>query len=357
MGIFRVPIGVVLAAFIGVALSSRLSANLPGEENDPPVIGRIEPFCGAVGSGTFQVEMEAVPTRLQAGDPLTLTIRIRSLGLWQRPPGRPDLLRQPEYAKFRGRFHIDNAGERLDPDRGAWEFDYHLRPKSESVTGIPSLLVVYFRPGVIPREKGFMTTSAPGIPLQIGPRARVLPSDLQGNTQIAAIPDRFYWIVEGQRVLRQEKPPGLPSSWLLVLLAVAPPAFCFGWYVMWRRLNPDAARLARQRRSRAAQQAIESLAVRNGSRMQASDVGEILAVYLRQRMDLSPLEPTPGEVARHLEEKGFPADLSARVADFFQACDAARFAPKSSADPDSFHETAIGLISRLESEPCLSRVS
>ncbi len=357
MGNCKLQIAIFLSVFFAVDFCSIVQGNPLGEENDPPVIGRKEPFCGAVGNGKFQVTMKAVPTRLQAGDSLTLTIGIRAAGSWQRPPGRPDLLHRPEYAKFRERFHIENAGERLTPDKGTWEFDYHLRPKSERVTGVPSLFVVYFRPGFIPREKGFMTTDAPGIPLQVSPRTKVQRSDLQGTTEIAAIPDRFYQIVDGHKVLRREEPAGPPNTWLLVLMAVAPPACCIAWYGMWRRLNPDAARMARQRRSRAAQQAVETLTRKgtNQSRMEALEVGEILASYLRQRIDFSPLEPTPGEVARHLEGKGFSVDLSARVADFFHACDAARFAPKSSSGPDNFRETAVRIISSLESEPCSSR--
>jgi hypothetical protein len=337
--------------------SSPLALGGPAKEDfGPPVIGRIEPFCGAVGLERFQVTMQAAPKQLQASDPLTLTIRIRALGSWQRAPGRPDLVQKPEYAKFREAFHIENTGERLNPDQGTWEFDYQLRPKSEKIAKIPPLLVVYFRPGLIPREKGFMTTEAPGIPLQVSPRAKVQASDLRGNVAIAAVPARIYAVVDGERVLRRVKSPGLADPWLLVLLAIAPPAFCLGWYGLWRRLHPDAVGLARRRRSRAAQQALEFLARRGTKQagLEAFEVGETLAVYLRQRMDFSPLEPTPAEVARYLEERGFSANLSAQVADFFRACDVARFAPKSSRGSDSFPQTAIGLISRLEEEPCSS---
>jgi hypothetical protein len=357
MGNCQLPIAIVLSVFFAVDFCSISRGNSPEDANDPPVIGRKEPFCGAVGTGKFLVTMKAVPTQLQAGDSLTLTIGIRASGSWQRPPGRPDLLRRPEYAKFRERFHIENAGERLSPDKGIWEFDYHLRPKSEKVTGIPSLLVVYFRPGFTPKEKGFMTTEAPGVPLQVSPRTKVQRSDLQGITEFAAIPDRFYQIDDGQKVLRREEPVGPPNTWLLVLLAVGPPVCGLCWYGMWRRRYPDAARLAHQRRSRAAQQAVEALTRKgtNQFKTEALEVEEVLAVYLRQRMDFSARQPTPGEVARHLEEKGFSSELSARVADLFRACDAARFAPKSSTGPDNFRETAVRIISSLESEPCSSR--
>src|SRR5438105_15555416 len=83
--------------------------------SEAPLVGRKEPFCGAVGSGRFKVSMSASPTSLQAGDPMLLTIRIETVGSWMKAPERPDLVKKPEYRRFRERFHIDNALERPSP--------------------------------------------------------------------------------------------------------------------------------------------------------------------------------------------------------------------------------------------------
>ena len=344
-----------LAGILCVLCTVGLRPNVRGnpENTDPPIIGRKEPFCGAVGSGKFQVTMRAAPVQLLAGEPILLTIRIQTLGSWQRAPSRPDLLRKSEYAKFRNRFHIENARERLSPDQGTWEFDYQLRPRNEKVTAIPSLMVVYFKPGLLPSEKGYMTTVASGIPLQVSPRPKVQASEVQGSTSVSGPPERIFQMVSGPAVLRQEKPPAPPSVWLLFLLTATPPAVCLVWYGLWRKLSPDAARLARQRRSLAAQQAFESLSHgrANGAITEAVEAGEILAVYLRHKTDLPSCQPTPAEVVRHLKEKGVSTALSLQVADFFRACDAARFMPNTPTSVDNFRETAARLITCLESEP------
>src|SRR6266851_5633970 len=155
---------------------------------EAPLVGRKEPFCGAVGSGRFEVRTRADPTSLQAGDLIHLTIQIQAVGKWMKAPERPDLSSKPEYAKFRQQFHIGDGEERASPDRGQWEFDFRLRPKSERVKEVPSLVIVYFRPGFTPPEKGYMTTAAPAIPLQVTSRAKVLPSEIRGTSSPSGAP-------------------------------------------------------------------------------------------------------------------------------------------------------------------------
>src|SRR5713101_7900584 len=50
------------------------------EHPEAPLVGRKEPFCGAIGPGRFQVRTTASPSKLQAGDTILLTIRIQAVG-------------------------------------------------------------------------------------------------------------------------------------------------------------------------------------------------------------------------------------------------------------------------------------
>src|SRR5947209_4246770 len=97
------------------------------QNNEAPLVGRKEPFCGAVGSGRFKVSMSASPKSLQAGDPILLTTRIEAIGAWTKAPERPDLANKTEYRMFQERFYIDNAQARPTPADGAWQFDFRLR--------------------------------------------------------------------------------------------------------------------------------------------------------------------------------------------------------------------------------------
>src|SRR5207245_6921218 len=76
---------------------------------EAPLVGRKEPFCGAIGPGRFTVTTSATPTKIQAGDPISFTIRIEAIGSWHHAPFRPDLKQKPEYSKFPQRFSVENG--------------------------------------------------------------------------------------------------------------------------------------------------------------------------------------------------------------------------------------------------------
>jgi hypothetical protein len=64
------------------------------------------------------------------------------------------------------------------------------------------------------------------------------------------------------------------------------------------------------------------------------------------------MEPTPAEVAGHLRRSGASEGLADKAAEFFRACDAARFAPSTPQAPDDeLAQVAHHLINTLEAEP------
>jgi hypothetical protein len=100
-----------------------------------------------------------------------------------------------------------------------------------------------------------------------------------------------------------------------------------GWYLAWRRLSPDAVRLARRRRSRAARKALKALG--SGELPMGEDrvrhVGAVVVRYLQDRLELETKEPTPAEIAAHLCRSGLNSHLVERARFFFEACDAVRY--------------------------------
>jgi hypothetical protein len=314
-----------------------------------PLVGRPEPFCGAVGAGRFKVSTIATPAELQAGDPIRFTIIIESVGSWQHAPERPDLQKKAEYARFRESFHVVNEGERLAPQQGRWEFDYSLRAKNERVKEIPSLYFVYFRPGLTPPEKGFMTTSGPAISLQVSPRVKVDVNEIQGMPEPVRHPDRLYQIVTGVQVLQRENKSFL-NGWLLLVLIVMPPILSLGWLALYWRQNPDAARRHRLQKSRAGRQALhalDSLQAANPHEA-ARKVEEIVAGYLRHRFDLEVFPPA--SEANHGCEK-FSLDQRTRLAELLQECETLQYAPPvPRPSNDRLAREATELILDLESQ-------
>ena len=213
----------------------------PGAD-DIPVVGRPVDLPFSEASGWFEVHARAEPTTLQAETALTFTVSVRAVRPARRPPQRLDLRQLPDFAE---RFYIEDAGEEVArPDDRTWEFAYRLKPRRTDVTAIPSLPFVYFNPYLLTATKGFQVLYTDPIPLHVLPHETV-------QVPVQA-PESALALATGPEVLERQTPWTPPSIGTCVVLLLVPPLGCIAWYLLWRRLYPDAARLASQRRSRAA---------------------------------------------------------------------------------------------------------
>src|SRR5262249_29713088 len=141
--------------------------------------------------------------------------------------------------QFKGRFEIQRSrstGPDRRPDKDSWVFDYQLRPRREGVTAIPYLRVSYYNPDIVWPEKRWQVTYSNTVPIKIPP-----PVPTTQPRPVQAPPEMLQ-IEEGPSLLRRESPSSFPATWLIALLAVTPPLACLGWYLLWTRLYPDAAR-------------------------------------------------------------------------------------------------------------------
>ncbi len=160
-----------LAAALRAAILSLLIAVPSGsaaEDDEPPIVGQPPHFNGAVGR--FTVTADAAPKTLQAEDALTYTVRVTATAAVKLPPQRPALA---EFPGFSADFYIEEIGppEGTHPDDKTWEFAYRLKPKSTDVQMVPGFPFVFFRPGLLPPSRGYMTTRAPEVPITVTPRA------------------------------------------------------------------------------------------------------------------------------------------------------------------------------------------
>jgi hypothetical protein len=350
-------------------------APLRGEDEDKTDPEELSPADRPVGvpfneaSGRFRIEVEAEPTELRLDDPLTLTVRITATGPVHRPPTRLDLAELPAFTK---RFYIENdpsdghnplmtasllstlvaprsAGPTLAlgavASRTLWEFRYQLKPRSMAVKEVPSIPFVFDNRNLLlaPKLRYEVTYTDP-IALEVKDRA-VIAVPLRAPEEVFQISASH----AGSLFARQQPwtPPGL--AWSLLLL-VLPPCICVVWYFCWRRLYPNATRQSRQRRSRAAQRALEALrrAPRSGIGQATSAYGAVTQ-YLQQRLDLQPAEPTPSETAGHFQQLNLTGELTSKTVRFFRCCDAARFLPEPPDETDLV-ATAAEVVLAVEAE-------
>jgi hypothetical protein len=320
-------------------------------------VGRPEFFDDDDGPiGSFHPPTVLItPSEVQVEDPVTMTIRVEAAGTVQRPPRR---LRLEKFPGFAEQFYVEFADDptfRRTGD-GAWELTCKLKPRHVNVKAVPSFPFVFFTPGFFPPERGYQVQRTASVPLVVGPRATVQPSDVTQGADLQQLPESVYQIVEGPAV--QQRASAWSREGLLILGAIGllvPPWACLVWCVTWRRLYPDASRRSRWRRSHAAQRALAALQSAETSEDASGRAAAVLTSYLQERYDLTAEEPTPKEVGSHLERVGWDSAIAEQAAAFFRACDAARYGHIP--DLDSPMVAARQLVLSLEAERCPAHAS
>jgi hypothetical protein len=311
-------------------------------DDEPPIVGQPPHFNGAVGR--FRVGAAVDPPRVQAEDPLTYTVRVTAEGKVKEPPQRPALA---DFPGFSDGFYLEDLGppEGAHSDDKTWAFAYRLKPKSTAVKAVPGFPFVFFRPGFVPPKLGYMTVYVPEVPITVTPRQEVGPAPA---AKPITAPEEAFSLAGGDVLARDGG--RLPGPLVLVAALLLPPLGSVAWFFAWRRLYPDAARLSRRRRSRAAQEslkALHGLDRRADPEKQARRTAAAVAAYLRQRLDLPVIEPTPAEAAAHLHSYGISEELAGQTAELLRRCAAVRFDPEPPAAAD-LSESAEQLILALE---------
>src|SRR5262249_25401004 len=214
-------------------LSSPVRADDEADADVIPLVGRPTEWPFSDASGTFRVRPEAVPTALQAQDPLTFTVRIRAVGRVHHPPQRIDLR---QVLSFERSFYVEDPedGGTRHPDEKTWEFVYQLKPRAAGVAAVPSFPFVFYNPELPVPARRFQTLFTDPIPIQVRPRTAL-------QTPLAA-PEATFHLVTGDALLKRQIAWTLPSPFVLAILVLVPPLTCAAWYFVWRRLYPDAAR-------------------------------------------------------------------------------------------------------------------
>ncbi len=285
------------------ALDLRGRADRPGD------------FSGIVGRP--KVSAQASQTRMAAGTPFTLTLRVEGNSSTQATA--PDLAAQPEVVKnFRIRHENDHAvGD------NAREFTYTLRPLNEAVKEVPPIAVSYYDP----RANAFATASSVAIPLTVTPSVNVTPDRPQ--TDPAPVP------TPAEPTPAKEPAPPATSTTDLLLggaemvlgLATAVCLAVVGMRYVRRR------RVVRQQQNQIRQAVAEVQLDLGTAKATVAEVRRVVQDFLRKNFDLPPGEVTPADAEDCLRRAGVPDGLVRSCAALLETCATAEFAPGLLATP------------------------
>ena len=309
-------------------------SDLPGQEI--PTIGqRTSDFYNAQGNRVragWKLDRTTVPEEEDVIATLLITGATNPQSIT-----RPDLRK---LEAFESRFVIAEA-ESPPPaaDAKAVKFNYRLRPRNRTVDRVPTLAFCYHNPAA-DKEKAFPVTTAKEI--------RITVTAPRRNTEVVAVPlGEPQWLLAYRPQPVSLSGPSVPDLWVWLAIAVGGPAMGIVWFAVWRRAYPDASRLARMRRSRAARRATDGIRNANQTSDPPAAIAAAVLGYLRMRFPLAPDAVTPTEVGTALTDLDIPSPEVDAVVEFLRACDAERFAPRSG-EVGPLMAEAVAIVNRLE---------
>lgn len=294
-----------------------------------PASGRPVSFSGAVGD--YQFIYAANPTKLKAGDPVTLKMEINGTG-------NLNTVLQPK---------LDNtAGFKVyEPQVKTAEhtktFTTVLIPETESATAIPKTEFSYFDPG----KKEYVTISQGPIPIQVEKAKEEAPSQVIGPAAISKEEDEVKEEL-GRDILYIKESPGrwrtvgyqVYRNGSLIPIVVVPFLVMVAlWIVRARadRLKRDTKYASRLNSIRAARSGIKTLKRHLGhgdERAFYEALFNTLQSYLGHMLKLPPAGVTADIADGILATKDVDVWILNSIKGLFRKCDEARFAMSSSSD-------------------------
>lgn len=316
-----------------------------------PRAGRPADFSGLVGR--YKIAVQATPTEMNVGDPITLTLRISGPSYLDNVE-LPPLENQAALARD---FKIPQEMAAGVVEGGAKSFTQTIRPNHSDVREIPPVELSYFDP-----ETGrYATAATAAIPLTVKGTRILTARDAEGLPGAGAIQSGIE-SREGGIGHNYEGPDVLvdqafgPNAWLrspawLVALGV-PPLVYFGLlgfvlFVRWKEADP-AARRAR-RAFRQLSKDLGSLKAGNTDEYYSA-VLEALRRYLGGKLALPAGAVTFADVRPSLEQRGVDEETIRTLGQLFERCEAGRYAGVAFGDqePSALAQTAREIARKLE---------
>lgn len=208
-----------------------------------PDEGRPADFSGAIGK--FTVEASATPTKITAGDPVTLTVKVAGTGNFDRlsipeMTTDQDWKTYPASTKFEPTDALGTTGRKVS--------EQAIVPQSPKITAVPARPFSYFDP----ERKRYVEITTQPIALTIAPAPQTKQRSASGapaGTSRDAVPAEEWELAPNQIApgTPQDPVPVTSRPWFIALQLVPPIVLLAGtWWV--RRRERLAADPAHQRR-------------------------------------------------------------------------------------------------------------
>lgn len=304
----------------------------PAEIDVSPLPGQNVPkdFTGAVGD--YQVKVQASPTNVAAGDPITVRIRLEGQGdlesLNLPPLESADFKSYPPSSSVEPSDALNFSGAKV--------FEQVMVPQTANASKLPGISFSFFNP----KSKQYRTVVAPPVEITVRPGSGTpSPVIASPRTQKEEAPPPALDIVPIKRrlgvVANLSRP--LYERPAFLALQIVPVALLL-LAVFWRKRHDSLAnnpRLRRQlemrRKFKSGLAELKRLASQNNTQEFYDLVFRLLQEQTGERLNVAAASITAAVVEERLEPAGLPPEFIARLRALFQQCDQARYAPVKSA--------------------------
>jgi hypothetical protein len=287
-------------------------------------------FNGAVGQ--FTLTVQAGPTSLAVGDPITVQATLSGKGLLGS-------LQWPEQTPWR-HFKSYPPTSRVEPAdslglSGRVLFEQVVIPENHEITMLPAVQFSFFNPAT----HSYQTLSNQPVLLQVAHAsvtASPPPALTNASTQTAQPLDDIIHIKAQPGGVLASSSPLVTRPWFLILQAL--PLGAWLTLLILRQRRESLARNPRLQRQRQATQRIrqglqqlDQLAQRQDQDAFHAEMFRVLQEMLGERLDLPASAITEAVIDDKLRQRGVREETMQSLHALFQACNQARYAPHQSA--------------------------
>ncbi len=315
-----------------------------------PSAGKPAQFYGLIGP--YTIWASATPTKVNVGDPITLTIRVGG-NPYLKPVQWPQLEKVPELGE---KFKI--PAEKASPviENGAKVFTQTIRANTDTVTEVPPIPLAFFDPSA----GAYVVAQSQPIPLEVSPTKVLTNADLEGMTagptarKVQAIREGFSANYYGPDILANQRfsplsaavSPGYLVLWSVPLAALAGSVL----FKLLTQTRPEAA--ARKRKRQACNVAVRRL--KAAASADAKGRHDLLVATLKAYLG-DRFERVAGSLTAD-DCRGIVVGATGdeRLADRFGAkvseLEAARYAPFETSVDSAQVDDAIALVREVEEQ-------
>lgn len=298
------------------------SAPIELEVKPLPTEGRPDLFNGMVGDYSIQVEAE--PTQVRVGEPITLTITITAQEYMENIFFQP-LRYQPGLIN---RFEVPSDRSLPLREGKSKIFTQTIRPLSTSNTEVPALQLAYFSPA----SNAYITATSDPIPLTVSPAEDigVFGGSVYQN-RLRAVEEGIRHNYEDPDMLKSRRLPlfGWSNTFIVLLIFLLPPMIFIGFWLtsFFGEKRHHIHRTAKAVRAyKVFRKNVAHIVHSHSMKTEIyCDLDQVLRAYLGDRLHLNPGALSFREAEQKLMEADAQSDTITELKNLFMVCEAYRF--------------------------------